>query len=54
MAVLAPCRAALQGAFPLSGTYFQTNEAFLLHAGGRLAVLQVRAWPSYTSSRRSA
>ena len=24
-----PCRAAMQGAFPLAGTYFQINEVFL-------------------------
>ncbi len=29
VAVLLPCRDALNGAFPLAGTYFQTNEVFL-------------------------
>jgi hypothetical protein len=29
MAVLVPCRTALRGRFPLSGTYFQLNEVFL-------------------------
>lgn len=29
MAVLLPCRTAMRGAFPLAGTYFQTNEVFV-------------------------
>ncbi|EFJ48564.1 hypothetical protein VOLCADRAFT_90672 [Volvox carteri f. nagariensis] len=29
-AVLMPCRVALRGGFPLNGTYFQTNEVFLV------------------------
>lgn len=29
-AVLVPALAALRGAFPLNGTYFQTNELFLV------------------------
>ncbi|KAK9821663.1 hypothetical protein WJX74_006085 [Apatococcus lobatus] len=30
--LLIPCRAALHNRFPLNGTYFQTNEMFLLEA----------------------
>ncbi|GIL84976.1 hypothetical protein Vretifemale_13616 [Volvox reticuliferus] len=29
-AVLMPCRTALRGGFPLNGTYFQTNELFVV------------------------
>ncbi|GFR51460.1 hypothetical protein Agub_g13869 [Astrephomene gubernaculifera] len=33
-AVLMPCRTALRGGFPLNGTFFQTNEYFLLENTG--------------------
>ncbi|CAN7108539.1 unnamed protein product [Brassica rapa subsp. narinosa] len=29
--ILIPCRTAMQGGFPLNGTYFQTNEVFADH-----------------------
>jgi hypothetical protein len=29
--ILIPCRTAMRGAFPLNGTYFQTNEVFADH-----------------------
>ena len=41
VALLATCQAALRGRFPLGGTYFQTNERFLLHLHGRMAAIQV-------------
>lgn len=31
LALLVPCRTALRGIFPLSGTYFQPNEVFIDH-----------------------
>jgi hypothetical protein len=30
--LLVPCRTAMQGSFPLNGTYFQVNEVFADHA----------------------
>lgn len=41
-AILAPCRVAMKGKFPLHGTYFQTNEVFLDHTSLAAGLPEVR------------
>ncbi|KAK3015860.1 hypothetical protein RJ639_005800 [Escallonia herrerae] len=42
--LLIPCRTAMQGSFPLNGTYFQVNEMFADHASSLNPIDVPRAW----------
>ncbi len=44
--LLIPCKQALRGSFPLNGTYFQTNEVFLVEATARIPLLVSQLFPA--------
>ena len=49
MLLFVPCRTAMRGKFPLNGTYFQSNEVFLVSSTVARPVMVRRSCPAVAS-----